>query len=71
MGTPGERVTVTPPGGSMGGSGTNITIEINAPGADEGTVARIKELVKSEVISQVIPASYKYTMGQLTRPRFV
>ena len=72
--TPGERVAVIPQGKSFGGGGgsmTNITVEINAPGADAGTLARMREIVHAEIIPQVLPAAHKYTVSQMKRPRFV
>jgi tape measure domain-containing protein len=73
MGTPGERVRVTPPSKNYNDGGTvpTINLTIHAPGADAGTLARMKEIVHSEIVPQVIPAAHRYTMNQLKRPRFV
>ncbi len=70
MAKSGERVMVTRPGAPGGGGGGGVTIQINAPGADAGTVARIKEMVRTEMVPQIIQASTQNTLTQLRRPRF-
>ncbi len=69
MAKSGERVMVTRPGAPGGGSGS-ITIQINAPGADAGTEARIKEMMRVELVPQIIQAATQNTLIRLQRPKF-
>jgi hypothetical protein len=71
FGRPGEVVDVSTPGGGKGGrGGAGVTIQINAPGADAGTVARIKEIVRVEMVPQIIEAASQTTVSRLRRPKF-
>ncbi len=65
--------------GSQGGTiipndalgGTNIiNVTINAPGADEGTIARLKEIVRTELAPQIVMAATENTLTRIRRPRF-
>ena len=64
----GERVQVTPEGER--GNGGDINVTINAPGADAGTVERIKEIVRVELAPQIIQAASDTTVSRLKRPSF-
>jgi tape measure domain-containing protein len=70
IGKAGETVSVTRADqkGSSSGGGVNLTI--NAPGADAGTIERIREIVKTEMAPQIIQAATDHTMGRIKRPRF-
>lgn len=70
IGTPGEKVSVRRPDQAMPGGGGGLTIIIQAPGADAGTVERIREMVRVELAPQIIQASTDNTMARLRRPRF-
>lgn len=69
---PGEIVDISTPSqaASGGRGGGNITVQINAPGADAGTIARIKEIVRVEMVPQIIQASSDSTLTKLRRPKF-
>lgn len=54
------------PNHAMGGA--NITI--NAPGADEGTINRIREIVRAELIPQAVASATANTIGIIGRPSF-
>lgn len=56
--------------GVEGGGKGGINIEINAPGADEGTVARIRGIIEVELVPQIIKASTQNTINRLRTPRF-
>lgn len=69
--TPGEQVTVNTPAQQRGSSGGDpINITINAPGADTGTIARITEIVRTEMVPGIIAASTASTALANRRPRF-
>lgn len=68
--SPGETVSVTRASQGDGGGGGGIHLTINAPGADAGTIARIREMVRSEMVPQIIQASTASTIAALSRPRF-
>lgn len=74
MAKPGELVTVSRPdqlvGGGRGGGGGGFIIQINAPGADVGTIERIKEVIRVEMVPQIIQASSDTTIARLRRPKF-
>jgi len=48
----------------------DVNITINAPGADAGSIARIKEIVRVELVPQIIQASSDNTLARLRRPKF-
>jgi hypothetical protein len=48
----------------------NINATVNAPGADAGTIARIKEIVRAEMVPQIVKASTESTIRTIQRPRF-
>lgn len=66
---PGEDVTIRR-GDQGGGGGGDINVNINAPGADVGTIARIEEIVRVKMVPQIIRASSDSTLVRLRRPRF-
>lgn len=68
FGKPGETVTVARP--DQGGGGSTPSIYINAPGADAGTIERIREMIRSEMVPQIIQAASANTITKLRRPRF-
>ncbi|KKL97945.1 hypothetical protein LCGC14_1829390, partial [marine sediment metagenome] len=68
--TKGERVQVTPAGKQSTGNGNYYEININAPGADEGSMARLLELARVQIIPQAIIAARQSTIKSLQRPRF-
>ncbi len=69
--TPSINGNITPSNqlaGAGGGGGVNITI--NAPGADQGTIARIQEIIVTQLAPQIINAATRNTFTRLKRPRF-
>ncbi len=61
--------------GSQGGTvspnaGSSLTIVINAPGADVGTIERIREMVRVELAPQIVAAATRNTVTAFKRPRF-
>jgi len=70
MAKAGETVSVRRGDQMGGGDGGGLTINISAPGADAGTIARLKEIVRSELAPQIIQASTDHTMARLRRPGF-
>lgn len=55
--------------GVIGGGNTTI-IEINAPGADEGTLQRLKGIIEAEMVPQIIRAGTQNTINLIKRPTF-
>jgi len=47
-----------------------INITVNAPGADQGTIARIREMINVEMVPQIINGATQNTIGVLKRPGF-
>jgi len=70
FGKAGEEITVRRPDQMGGGMGGGITIQINAPGADVGTIERIREMVRVEMVPQIIQAATQNTLTQVRRPKF-
>lgn len=62
MGSQGGHIT---PNGSQG-----VSVTINAPGADAGTIARVKEMINTEMVPQIIRASTQNTINYIRRPKF-
>jgi len=68
--TPGEEILVRRPDQRGGAGGGGNTFIINAPGADAGTIERIREVIRTEFVPQILAASTKRTVDALQRPRF-
>ena len=68
--TPGETVTIDRESHGRESGGGSVNITINAPGADAGTFARIREMVEVEMVPQIIRNSTRNTSASLQRPRF-
>ena len=66
----GEEVSVRRPDQMSGAGGGGPTIVIHAPGADAGTIERIREMIQTEMIPQILQASTDHTMARIRRPRF-
>jgi hypothetical protein len=69
MVTPGERVTVQTPAQQRRG-GMTVNLTINAPGADAGTFARLREMARVELIPQAVNAATKNVLALQNRPSF-
>jgi len=62
----GSRSGTVTPNSALGG----VNITINAPGADAGTIARLKEIVRVELAPQIISAATSSTLSRFRRPGF-
>lgn len=62
---PSRSGRIDPNGGSQG-----VNITINAPGADEGTINRIREIAQVEFIPQAVNGSLAAFDQKISRPRF-
>ena len=55
---------------ALGGGGGGVSITINAPGADAGTVARIAGILEASMIPRAIQGARVAVRRDLTRPHF-
>ncbi|PHR87484.1 MAG: hypothetical protein COA78_37055 [Blastopirellula sp.] len=62
--TPSTQGNITP-NRNIGGGGINLTI--NAPGADAGTIATIRQMIVDEMVPQIIQQATRNTITQLKR----
>jgi len=69
-----EAVVPLPDGKSIpvigGGGGDHFEININAPGADKGSEARLLEIVEVKLVPSIIRRASDATLGAIKRPRF-
>lgn len=70
--TPSVNGSITPAHklGGGGGGGGGVSVTIHAPGADAGTIGRIREMVVTEMVPQIVAAATRNTMNSMKRPRF-
>ena len=66
--TPSTNGSITSNANIGGGSGISITI--NAPGADQGTIARIRDMITEELAPQLIRAASQHTLSGVRRPKW-
>lgn len=54
----------------MRSQGGGLSVHINAPGADEGTLARLTEIAEARIVPQAVQAAKSNTIAALQRRRF-